>query len=119
VEHLPARAQWRARKKLKAAAQALFAEPPTPEELAVFGLLPEDMEDTAVDVWPDNYPAVLALIAMDTQWRVGPSGPTGLDYTALPFVLRMHAVPRGDWPDTFDRVRVLEAEALSVMRKKK
>lgn len=56
------------------------------------------------------------LIAMSTQWRLGPSGfPTGLDYTALPAVMRFAGVPRAFWPDTFECVRVMEAEAMAVM----
>lgn len=42
-------------------------------------------------------------------------GPTGLDYGVLPAVLRMQAVPRAEWPDTFECLRVMEAEALRVM----
>lgn len=52
---------------------------------------------------------------MSTQWRSGFGGPTGLDYGALPSVLRLQGVPRADWSDTFECIRVLEAEALRVM----
>jgi hypothetical protein len=53
--------------------------------------------------------------AMRTQWRVGMNGAAGLDYTSLPVVLRLQSIPRNDWPDTFDCVRVMEAEAMKVM----
>lgn len=56
------------------------------------------------------------FVSMSTQWRTGFSGATGLDYGALPTVLRLQSIPRPDWPDTFDALRVLEGEALSVMR---
>lgn len=53
---------------------------------------------------------------MGTQWRMGPSGPTGLDYVALESVLRMHEVPKRDRRDVLESVRILESEALRVMR---
>lgn len=59
------------------------------------------------------------FVAMSTQWRTGMSGPTGLDYSAVPTVMRMQQVPRQDWPDAFDALRVLEAEALAVMNEGK
>lgn len=55
------------------------------------------------------------FIAMSTQWRTGMAGPTGLDYGAMPAVLRMQATPRAEWPDTFECLRVMEAEALRVI----
>lgn len=49
---------------------------------------------------------------LSTQWRVGPGGLIGLDYGAIPVVLRLMAVPRGDWPALFDDLRTLEIETL-------
>lgn len=87
--------------------------------MAAYGLTPDDLADEAFGVWPDNLPAVNVLIAMSTQWRTGGFGPTGLDYNALPSVMRLVGVPRADWPDTFECVRVLEAEAMKVMGEQK
>lgn len=53
---------------------------------------------------------------MDTQWRIGMSGPTGLDYAALPMALRMIAAPRTDWQQLMADVRVMESAALQAMR---
>ena len=55
---------------------------------------------------------------MCTQWRMGSSGPVGLDYNVL-----FHKLDRMKLaPDEYDRieqsVRVMEDEALSVMWKK-
>jgi hypothetical protein len=58
------------------------------------------------------------FVAMSTQWRVGMSGPTGLDYNALPTVLRLTGAARGDWADLFEAVRVMEDAALEKMREK-
>ena len=59
------------------------------------------------------------FIAMSTQWRVGMSGATGLDYGALPGVLRMSGIARKDWAEVFEGVRVMEDAALQVMQKAK
>lgn len=56
------------------------------------------------------------LAALGTQWRQGPSGAYGLDYNAIPFVLRMKRIPRERWPDLFEDLRVLERAALLAMR---
>lgn len=66
-------------------------------------------------MWPDNLPAVNVLIAVSTQWRTGACGATGLDYNVLPAVFRLMQIPETDWPDTFECLRVLEAEAMDVM----
>jgi hypothetical protein len=73
------------------------------------------LDDTAVEVWPENLPAVNAFIAMGTQWRTGGMGATGLDYAALPAVLRLINIPRADWPEAMDGLRIMEAEALKIM----
>ena len=59
------------------------------------------------------------FIAMSTQWRVGMSGATGLDYGALPGVLRMSGIARKDWAEVFEGVRVMEDAALQIMQKAK
>jgi len=55
------------------------------------------------------------FIVMDTQWRVAFGGRTGLDYNVLPAVMRMHGIPRSQWHDVFECLRVMEGEALQVM----
>jgi hypothetical protein len=58
------------------------------------------------------------FVSLDTQWRSGVAGPTGLDYGVLPDVLRLSAIPEADWPDIFAAIRVMEDAALHVMHKK-
>ena len=73
-------------------------------------------DELGADVWPDNVRAVNAFIAMSTQWRVGMGGPIGLDYAALPTVLRIGSIPRSEWGEIFETIRVLEDVALLTMR---
>jgi hypothetical protein len=82
--------------------------------LSALGFRPEDFAN-AVDVWPDNLQAANVFIAMATQWRVGFGGAVGLDYNVLPSVFRLVGVPRAQWSDTFECIRVMEGEALKVM----
>lgn len=56
---------------------------------------------------------------MTTQWRTGMAGPTGLDYTALPVVFRLQRTPRNEQQDTFECIRVMEAEALAYFGEKR
>lgn len=56
--------------------------------------------------------------AMNTQWRVKggmDGGVSGLDYNALPFVMRMLGVPPSQRADIFQDVRTMEFETLNVI----
>jgi hypothetical protein len=92
----------------------------TPQALAAFGVAAADIAHLTaaaappptVDVWPDHTTPLLIFRALLTQWRMGPSGPIGLDYTVRPLVasdlrLRPRAL-REAWP----AVQAMEAEAL-------
>lgn len=74
------------------------------------------MAAEVVLVWPDNWESVSLFVDLTTQWRIGMSGPTGLDYSALRALLGIRRVPRSRWSDLFDDLRVLEQEALEVMK---
>ena len=87
--------------------------------MAAFGFSKDDFAGEAeFAVWPDNWLALSVFLDMDTQWRVGAVGPTGLDYSALEPVMRLQGVRKRDRQDVFAAVRVMEAEALRVMREK-
>lgn len=88
---------------------------PAPKADASLGLTAADFPEQITEVWPDNWPAVMVFDGMATQWRVGASGATGLDYAALPFVMRTLKVPPGDRAQVFDDVRVMESAALAKM----
>jgi len=75
-----------------------------------------DFPDDGVDIYPENLHATNVFISMTTQWRVGVGGPIGLDYAAIPAVMRLCAVPVPERADTFECIRTMESEALLVMR---
>jgi len=79
----------------------------------------EEASGPPVEVWPDNAPSLNVFIAMSTQWRVGMSGATGLDYAALPGVMRLIGVSAAERADVFDDIRIMEDAALGKMREDK
>jgi Phage related hypothetical protein (DUF1799) len=56
---------------------------------------------------------------MQTQWRTGMSGATGLDYSALNEVWERLDVPLSRRDDVFQDIRVMENAALKTMRANK
>ena len=104
-------------KKLGEAARALLTGTrdvrSEDEALAAFGLARDaPPADEHVEVWPEHWQTVLTFAALMTQWHMSMAGPSGLRYETIPVVLRLRGVPRQDWPDIFDGLRVMEAEAL-------
>lgn len=73
------------------------------------------METEAVEVWPDAWPAFCLFEALGTQWRLGPGGPSGLDYTAIPGTAKIIGLRRRQLSEAFQDVRIMENEALAVM----
>lgn len=53
---------------------------------------------------------------MRTQWRADMGALIGLDYSALPTVLRLYGVPTAKRRKVFDDVRVMEHAAIQWMR---
>lgn len=81
--------------------------------------LPKQTDDeetpcAAPEIWPDNQHIVRVWLAMQTQWRVGFSGATGLDYAVLPVVMRGVQVPLNERMDIFAGVQVMERTTLKV-----
>jgi len=84
----------------------------------MFGLTVEEASGDPVGVWPDNLLPTNVFIASGTQWRSGMSGATGLDYSALPVVMKMCGVSAKDRTEVFHDVRTMEDAALALMREK-
>jgi len=80
----------------------------------------EEASGPPIEVWPDCMQAVQVFIDMDTQWyRAGMSGVrTGMNYGALPQVFGIHGIPKKQWPQLFDDLRVMEVAVLDFLSKK-
>ncbi len=77
----------------------------------------DDFVGAPVDIWPEHTHAVELFIRCGTQWRSSMSGLLGLDYNVLFSMMdRMHLTDE-QWFDTLDDIRIMENEALTLMRK--
>lgn len=68
-----------------------------------------------MEVWPENWPAWSLFCQVSTQWRVGMSGPTGLDYSAVYPLLDRAAKDQQEWDEMFSDIQVMEGAALKQM----
>lgn len=103
---------------LEAAARAFYAKAAsTAPPIAMVGFnifAVAANEAAAVEVWPENWPALNIFCQLQTQWNTsGMGGRTGLRYEALyPLLDRLDP---DDWEPTFSDVRTMEAAALIQM----
>ena len=70
----------------------------------------------AFEVWEENWEIVEMFLRMQTQWRVGMGGPTGLDYASLEWLCRLYSVK--DPASLFEGLQLMEVTALSCLNKK-
>ena len=97
-------------------ARALYERPPDERELRAIGLSLDDFDGDAIEVWPEHQTALRLFSRMATQWRTGMNGPTGLDYVVLLSLMDRLGLDAESFDDLLDDVRVMEAEAMKVMR---
>lgn len=91
---------------------------PTDAELMDYGLRREDYEE---DLDTLHFTEEMAqswdvFLSMSTQWRQGSGGPTGLDYNALPIVMKFYKIERDE--QLLNDLRILEGETLRLFYKK-
>lgn len=86
--------------------------------MELFGLSLEDYENESISLWADNWLSFSVFTGMSTQWRVSVGGVTGLDYNALPTVMRLKGVKKKQIVQVFNDIQVMEAEALNILLKK-
>ncbi|HEZ1442680.1 TPA: DUF1799 domain-containing protein [Neisseria meningitidis] len=82
----------------------------------VFGFSADDFseEETTFGVWPCNWQAVQLFIGVSTQWRIGMSGATGLDYSAVAAVMECGNIKSKKRKALLEKVRLMELEVLSM-----
>ncbi len=69
-------------------------------------------------MFPENWIAVQAFLACQTQWNVGGMDGTllGLNYSSVEVMLKLH---KANKLENFDKIRVMESEMLSIVRKRR
>jgi len=70
----------------------------------------------SIEVWPEHYQVYSVFIAMNTQWRTGMNGVTGLDYNALREVWDRTRTPEEDRDEIFYELQIMERAALEEIR---
>lgn len=96
----------------------MYTPAPTEHEMAAAGLMAEDFECEAVEVWPENHRAYLLFASLQTQWRVSPGGASGLDFlVAYNRMERMGLTPY-EFNELDQDIQAMELAALSAMHSK-
>jgi len=70
-----------------------------------------------VALWTENAPPLALFSRYSTQWRVGPSGAVGLDYTVFFHELDRKGVSGIAYDEMMDALRVIESAALEELHR--
>jgi hypothetical protein len=70
-------------------------------------------------VWPENWESFEIFSTLQTQWRSGFGGPTGLDYNTLYATMTLMNIDQKKQLDLLADIRVMEFAALTEIHRKK
>lgn len=87
--------------------------------MKTYGLTREDVINPEVEilVWPEHWQTMELFDQLRTQWCTGFNGPTGIDYSVLPFIFKVNRIKKKQqWP-RYVELRIMEDAALKVMKK--
>lgn len=96
----------------------MYERLPDSDEPDAFGLKASDYAHEAVEVWPENWQTFELFSQMQTQWRVGMAGPTGLDYNVLFHKMDRMRLGDEDYESLEEGIRTMEFAALEAMNTK-
>lgn len=77
----------------------------------------EDFPEPHVDLWPENAPAFDLFRDFSTQWRSGPGGAYGLDFTVFFHELDRRKLSPDQYDEMMDDLRTIESAALDEIHK--
>lgn len=98
---------------MRAAAGAIFKRASAPAAANPFAqLLAGEQAKATVSLWPENAEAFAVFNDLRTQWRIGPAGPTGLDYVAMYRELDERGYSGGEREQMKQDIREMERAAL-------
>ena len=86
--------------------------------LAAFGMRPvQSIKAHETEVYPENWPALDLILALETQWHRGMEGKTGLIYAeAWAWMTEAGIVERAERMDLMRAAQVIERELLRIWR---
>lgn len=93
----------------------MYAKDTTMHEAGLFGLQLDEVPVEDVMIWDINWDTFRLFYSLNTQWRVGMGGATGLDYSVIPEVGKMMGFKRKKINAMFPDLQVMENEALVTM----
>ena len=90
------------------------------QDMEVMGAQPEmiravqgQLTQEGFDIWPDNWSAWCAFMAVSSQWLLAPSGrPIGLNYACVQAGLNLAKIELSQ--DDFFKLRIIEKEVVSI-----
>jgi hypothetical protein len=99
------------------------------DDMALFGLADEvahaptfeDVQPAAYEIWPESLKALNVFLALENQWDIviSPDGElirTGIRFPSIEVILkRTNGIPKREWNQLFDHVRMMERVALKEM----
>lgn len=91
------------------------------EDLAAFGLADQIKADrnAPFGVWPENWTVVRAFMDLAGSWTRGTTADGGgvleIDRGKIKNTLELMGVKRREWPEVFNGLKVMEAEALQTL----
>jgi len=78
-----------------------------------------DFDDDIFEVWTENVEAYRLFDMLQTQWRIGSSGPTGLDYNVLFTAMALNNTSNTRQVELLADIRVMESAAIAEIYRKK
>lgn len=94
-------------------------EPPASDAvadaMAAFGIYCEEpvvIDDDEFWLWPENEAAFQLWLSLQSQWMVGMSGPTGLNYAGVEVCMRLRGTKKSEQRALFDSIQAMEQAAL-------
>jgi hypothetical protein len=91
------------------------------QDFGVFGVPPQEfldgIKDKDFELWEENAEPFDLFVKLQTQWRSGPSGFTGMDYAGVRAALAM--MRRRMTPELFGLLQVMETAGLKALRESK
>ena len=86
------------------------------EDAKAYGLelAPDMLAGADFGVWEENWHAVELFLRCQTQWRTGPGGVIGLDYSVVLALATMYLPATAQAETVLEEVQIMEARALEL-----
>jgi hypothetical protein len=85
------------------------------DAMALLGIYCEDetiVDDDEFWLWPENEDAFWLWVSIQTQWVVGMTGRTGLNYSGIEAGMRMQGIRKNQQQRLFGLIQTMESAAL-------